>query len=122
MKNWKKEPLFVLLVVHILGGNQMDTDTLQQYFKKIELPLSINVGVVGGVLFLHALSFITVPPSTLKWLLGYASLNLISAPFALKERFITPNIVARKCNFCGSYLRSVKLVCPKCESISEETP
>ena len=100
----------------------MENKIVQQYLKKFETPLALNLGIVGGLLFLHAFGFLSIPASQLNWIIGYASLNLLSAPFAIRERFVTPNIVARKCNFCGSYLRSVKLVCPKCKASSEEPP
>lgn len=98
----------------------MTTEQFISIFKKIETPLAINVGFVGILLFLHTFKLIAINDTWLQFLYIYASLNLVSAPFAIKNRFITPNIVTPKCPFCGSYMMSVKLRCLKCNSTSEE--
>lgn len=97
----------------------MTTEQFQRIFHKIETPLAINVGVVGFLILLKTMDWITIPENIWKFLLFYASTNLLAAPFAIKNRFITPNIATPKCNYCGSYMTATELYCPKCKSASK---
>lgn len=97
----------------------MTTEQFQRIFNRIETPLAINVGVIGFLILLKTMGWITIPELLWKSVLYYASLNLLAAPFAIKNRFVTPNIDTPKCHYCGSYMSATELKCPKCNAISK---
>ena len=97
----------------------MTSEQILSLFKRLETKLTINVYLVGGLIFLHTMEWISIPRNYWKILLLYTALNLMATPFAIKHRFVTPNIAAPKCHYCGSYMISTKLECPKCKSTSE---
>jgi len=87
--------------------------------RKIELPVSVHLGILGGLLLLHGLGVITIEPSYLQGIIVWVALNLLSSPFALRSRFVTPRIKNPKCHYCGSYMTATKLKCEKCGATSE---
>jgi len=97
----------------------MTTEQFQRIFRKIEAPLALNVGVIGILIFLKTMGWIAIPEDFWKPILIYASLNLLAAPFAIRKRFVTPNVATPKCNFCGSYMTATELYCPGCKSASK---
>lgn len=97
----------------------MTTEQFQRIFQKIETPLAVNVGVIGILILLKTMGWITIPEIIWKSVLYYASLNLLAAPFAIRNRFVTPNIATPKCHYCGSYMTAIELKCPECKAISK---
>ena len=94
-------------------------DLLSRISPKIELPLSIHLGILGGILLLNCIGVLSVAPPIQQGIIFWVSLNLLSSPFALRARFLTPKILNPKCPYCGSYLSAIKLKCDKCGAISE---
>jgi len=90
------------------------------FFKKIELPLTVNTGLCGLILLLQTINVVNISSTYFGIIMVYSALNLIAAPFSLKKRFVTPNIVAPKCPFCGGYMIATKLKCENCGKTTGE--
>lgn len=95
-------------------------ELVKQIYLKMELPASVTLAIFGFCLFLNVLALVNLPKIIYDSMTIYVTLNSIAAPFAFQHRFITPKVKSPKCHFCGAYMVTVKLKCPKCGKVSGE--
>lgn len=93
---------------------------LKRILPKMQLPASVTLALFGGCLFLNVITPIHLPKLVYDIMITYVALNSLAAPFTLTNRFITPKISNPKCHFCGVYMNTVKLKCPKCGKVAGE--
>ena len=94
---------------------------IKQIFPNMQLSASVTLAICGFCLFLNAITVINFPKIVYDTMIIYVALNSIAAPFTLTNRFITPKILNPKCHFCGVYMNTIKLKCPKCGKVSGES-
>jgi len=88
------------------------TELFSAVRSKLRLPLSIHLGLVGFILFMHGGGFFVIEPPMSQVLYCWAALNLIS--LAASIRYITPQIANPKCPNCGRYMSVLSLKCEEC--------